>query len=205
MGVDTIFIIVIIIFSVIVHEVMHGVVADMLGDPTARYAGRLTINPIPHLDLVGSIIVPIVSSFAGFFFGWAKPVPVNPYNFRILRSVGEGLVAFAGPLSNLVIALIFGAFIRIGILPDMDSIFALIVIVNCSLFMLNMIPIPPLDGSKVLTALLPGSLQDSYLRFRSVVDQNIMIGFILVVIFVNIFSRPYASLVFSLAHLIAGI
>ena len=123
MGGDAVFIIVIIVFSVIVHEVMHGVAADWLGDPTARLAGRLTINPIPHIDIFGSIIVPILSSFTGTYFGWAKPVPVNPYNFRRLQRWGEAITAIAGPLSNLGLALLFGLLMRLGMAPELQLLF----------------------------------------------------------------------------------
>src|SRR5216683_3073877 len=118
MGLDTIFLIAVIIFSAIVHEVMHGVAADYLGDKTARYAGRLTLNPIPHLDMFGSILLPalLALSHSPFFFGWAKPVPYNPYNLRPGR-FSEAIVAGAGPASNLVIALLFGVIIRLGFLP----------------------------------------------------------------------------------------
>ena len=204
MGPDTLFVILTLIFSVIVHEVMHGVAADWLGDPTARYAGRLTINPIPHIDVIGSIIVPILSSFGGFFFGWAKPVPINPYNFRRLREWGEAITAAAGPLSNLALALIFGVLMRLGILPGLESLLMYIVAINCSLFMLNLIPIPPLDGSKILTALLPYPLRNSYLQLRAVLDANFFLGFFLVIIFVNVFGSEYSQLVFVLARTIAG-
>src|SRR3989344_7026652 len=107
----TILSITILILSVIIHEVSHGYMADCLGDPTARLQGRLTLNPIKHIDPVGSIIVPLITSLAGFTFGWAKPVPYNPYNLRNRRQ-GEFLIAIAGPLSNLLIALIFGTIIR---------------------------------------------------------------------------------------------
>ena len=121
--VDGIFVAVVIIFSVIIHEVMHGVVADRLGDPTARYAGRLTLNPLPHIDIVGSIIFPLLTVIAntGFFFGWAKPVPYNPYNFQRMRVWGEAFVAAAGPLSNLSIAIIFGLLIRLNVLPELQG------------------------------------------------------------------------------------
>ena len=97
--------------SVVIHEVAHGYTAELLGDPTARLQGRLTLNPIKHLDMVGSIIVPIITYISGgVIFGWAKPVPFNPYNLKN-RKWGEGLVALAGPLSNLCIALFFSEFL----------------------------------------------------------------------------------------------
>src|SRR6185369_12782937 len=110
---DQLFVVVIIIFSAVVHEVMHGVAADYLGDKAARYAGRLTLNPIPHLDMMGSILLPLffVLTNSPIFFGYAKPVPYNPYNLRPGR-FSEAMVAFAGPLSNIVIALLCGVLIR---------------------------------------------------------------------------------------------
>src|SRR3989338_241276 len=112
MELDIIFSILILILSVVVHEVSHGFAANYLGDPTARLAGRLTLNPIPHLDPIGSILIPLLLFFtkAGAMFGWAKPVPVNPYNLR--GKYGEAIVAAAGPLSNIVLAIVFGLLIR---------------------------------------------------------------------------------------------
>src|ERR1700722_18659718 len=101
--------IIVLAFSVIIHEISHGYVAEMLGDPTARLAGRLTLNPLKHIDPIGSIIVPILTSLAGFTFGWAKPVPFNPHNLKNPRS-GELLIALAGSASNFLIALVFGSF-----------------------------------------------------------------------------------------------
>jgi Zn-dependent protease len=109
----TILSIIILVFSIIVHEVAHGFMADWLGDPTARLQGRLTLNPIKHIDPVGSIIVPLITSLSGFTFGWAKPVIYNPYNLKNKRQ-GEFLIALAGPASNLVIAAIFGFIIRLN-------------------------------------------------------------------------------------------
>ena len=139
--------IVILIISVILHEVAHGYMADWLGDPTARLAGRLSLNPLKHIDPIGSILVPIVTSFAGFTFGWAKPVPYNPYNIVHNRRRAELLIALAGPASNLLIALIFGTLIRFGL---MYELFGYIVIINIVLAIFNLIPLPPLDGSKIL-------------------------------------------------------
>ena len=115
---DFIFIITILIFSVVLHEVSHGYMANYLGDPTARLAGRLTLNPLKHLDMMGSIIIPaiLIITGAGFIFGWAKPVPYNPYNLRKGGKWAEALVGGAGPAVNLLIALIFGLLIRFSIL-----------------------------------------------------------------------------------------
>lgn len=170
----TILSIVILIFSVILHEVAHGYMADWLGDPTARMAGRLTLNPLKHIDPIGSIIVPLITSMAGFTFGWAKPVPYNPYNLQKRRE-GELLIALAGPGSNLLIALIFGTLIRFG---AVNEVFVYIVVINIVLAIFNLIPLPPLDGSKVLYFFLP----NQYGRFRMTLERFAPI-FILVVVF----------------------
>ena len=159
--IDAIFAIAILIVSVVIHEVSHGYVADSLGDPTARYSGRLTLNPIKHLDLFGSILIPILTSLSGFTFGWAKPVPYNPYNLKNSRW-GELYVAAAGPISNIGIAVLFGLAIRFGIAYQLSvsaSFFALAVLIvqiNILLAVFNLVPIPPLDGSKIMFSLFPG-------------------------------------------------
>ncbi|MBX4200692.1 site-2 protease family protein [Candidatus Parcubacteria bacterium] len=155
----TVFSLIILLFSVIIHELAHGYVADSLGDPTAKYAGRLTLNPIPHLDLFGSVILPLllfISTGGGFVVGWAKPVPVNPYNFRD-QQWGSLKVAIAGPLTNFALALIFGIFVRFvpETLPALRDIFSLVVLINLGLGIFNLVPIPPLDGSWILFRFIP--------------------------------------------------
>jgi Zn-dependent protease len=206
---QAIILIVILIFSVVVHELMHGVVADKLGDPTARYAGRLTLNPLPHLDLWGSIIIPafLALSPSPFIFGWAKPVPYNPYNLRadgLFARFSEALVAFAGPASNLAIALLFGTLIRLGVAGAAEPIMFLIVFVNILLFVFNLIPIPPLDGSKVLEALLPRTLLPAYQSWRARLEMNPFIGMGIVLLFIILFGSQFGSFVFNLAALIVG-
>jgi Zn-dependent protease len=204
--VDSLFLVVIIMFSAIIHEVMHGVMADRLGDPTARYAGRLTLNPIPHLDPIGSIILPLTLALthAPIFFGWAKPVPYNPYNLRPGR-FSEALVAFAGPLSNLVIALIGGLVLRSGSFPSANDIVFLIVVVNSMLFIFNLIPVPPLDGSKVLQALLPSTLQGAYSQWRNRLEMNPFLGTGLVLLIIILLGDSFGALVYSFAYAIAGV
>lgn len=157
--INPIFSIAILIVSVVAHEVSHGYVADMLGDPTARLAGRLTLNPLKHIDPLGSIVVPILTSMAGFAFGWAKPVPYNPYNIQN-GNKGVAMVAAAGPLTNIFIATIFAVIIKTraleGLLPnEIISLLVYIVIINLVLAIFNITPIPPFDGSKILFSLLP--------------------------------------------------
>lgn len=159
MDIGFLFAIVVLIFSAVVHELSHGLSAYYLGDPTAKLAGRLTLNPLKHLEWLGSLFVPTISYLSfGFLFGWAKPVPYNPYNLRGGR-LAEAFVAFAGALSNMVIAIIFGLLIRfsgvLGIDPSLIQPFSLIVLINLVLAIFNLVPIPPLDGSKVLFNILP--------------------------------------------------
>lgn len=200
-----VFVAVVIILSVIIHEVMHGVAADMLGDPTARYAGRLTLNPIPHIDFFGSIVLPILSALSpgGFLFGWAKPVPYNPYNLRRAPYWGEAIVAITGPASNLALALIFGLLIRLQALPGVADLFMYVVAVNVSLMLLNLLPVPPLDGSKIFSAILPKSL--GYDRLREKMEYNPFLGFGLVILLIVVFGGAFGSASYTLARIIAGV
>ncbi len=202
---DIIFVIAVIMFSVIIHEVMHGVAADALGDPTARYAGRLTLNPVPHIDIFGSILLPILCALSpgGFIFGWAKPVPYNPYNLFRAPRWGEAIVAAAGPASNLAIALFAGLLIRTQLFPDIASVLMYIVAINISLMVLNLIPVPPLDGSKILSSILPKSFGYDALRDR--MEQNPFLGFGVVLLIIVIFGNAFGTLVYTIAHAISGI
>src|SRR3989338_2621215 len=152
MQLDIVFSIAILIMSVVIHEVSHGFAANYLGDPTARLEGRLSLNPISHLDPIGSVFVPVMLALlpGNLMFGWARPVPVNPYNLR--GKYAEAIVAAAGPLSNIALAVVFGLFIRFAaeaVPASSLHIAALVVIVNLVLAIFNLIPIPPLDGSKI--------------------------------------------------------
>lgn len=187
----------ILIMSVIAHELSHGYAAEFLGDPTARLAGRLTLNPLKHIDPFGSLIVPALSfAIGGFIFGWAKPVPYNPYNLRRGR-VGEAIVAGAGIFTNIMLALIFAFIIRFfG--ADLSSSFiqlaSIVVLTNIVLAIFNLIPIPPLDGSKILFAFLPFSL-------RSLEENLSRFGFpilIFVAFFLWQFVTPLIGLIFTL-------
>lgn len=154
---------IVLIFSAVLHEVAHGYVAEHLGDPTARNAGRLTLNPLVHLDPFGSVLMPLLLYFASggaFFFAAAKPVPYDPRNLKDPRT-GAAKIAVAGPATNLLLALAFGMFIRILIYFPVPNFFlvllAIIVYLNILLGLFNLVPIPPLDGSRILFALIPPS------------------------------------------------
>ncbi|MFC1580032.1 site-2 protease family protein [Thermodesulfobacteriota bacterium] len=168
-----------VLFSIIVHEVSHGWVAHRLGDDTAKRMGRLTLNPIPHLDPVGTVILPLILIIAGGpVFGWAKPVPFNPYNFNrnVNPKSGAMWVALAGPCSNLIIAFI-SSFLLVATLkyfaglPDIlffsiTQFAKALFIINLFLAALNLIPIPPLDGSKVLMRFLPDRYAPYFLQLE---------------------------------------
>lgn len=158
----TIFSLIVLLFSVIIHELAHGSVAYSMGDPTAKYAGRLTLNPLKHLDPLGSVILPLLLFISGssILIGWAKPVPINPYNFKD-QKWGALKVAIAGPATNFALAIFFGLLIRFlpasffVLIPGMFLIFSFIVQINIMLAIFNLLPIPPLDGSWILFSLLP--------------------------------------------------
>lgn len=199
-----VFQIAILIMSVVVHEASHGFTAYALGDPTAKYAGRLTLNPLHHLDMFGSVLVPLLTYFAGgFIFGWAKPVPYNPYNLRD-QKWGPGLVAAAGPLSNILLAVLFGLVIRAGDFfpPALASAFieiaVVIVLINLILAVFNCVPIPPLDGSKVLFAFLPYDWDTVRIFFEQY-------GFLLLLVFIFFFFRLLFPIITFLFRLLTGL
>lgn len=198
------------IFSIIVHEVSHGYAAEMLGDPTARLQGRLTLNPIPHIDPIGSILVPAILVFSGasFLFGWAKPVPYNPYNLKN-RKWGEAIVAGAGPAVNIFLALIFGLIIRFGInsLPEnFVTLASTVVLINILLAFFNLLPIPPLDGSKLLRAVLPYKANMAFQRFETLLMQGGLIMMILVFwLLMTIAGGPLIKSIFLIFELLTGI
>lgn len=184
--------IVILIMSVIIHEMAHGYAANWLGDPTARLMGRLSPNPLVHLDPMMSVILPglLLATGSPILFGAAKPVPYNPYNFTNQRW-GEAIVAFAGPLANFAIAGIFAVLVRLSDVLNLSDAFIQlaigVIMLNIFLAFFNLVPIPPLDGSKILPKFLPFGLRMKYERFRVYFEQNIALGFALVIILFMVF------------------
>lgn len=190
--------------AIILHEYAHGWTAYRLGDPTAKLSGRLTLNPISHIDPVGSVILPgilIFSYFAGFthhlfLFGWAKPVPVNFLKLRNPRR-DMMIVAAAGPFINIIIAVILAQMARMPVTADSPFLNVLLwaVELNLTLAVFNMIPIPPLDGSRIVTGLLPGPMAVIYNQFERY-------GIILVLILLQLgllsFIRPIVDFLSSL-------
>ena len=222
-GINFIFSIAILILSVVVHEVSHGYIAYLLGDPTAKRAGRLSMNPLKHLDLTGSFIVPLMLVLlkSSFVFGWAKPVPYNPYNLKN-QKWGPGLVAISGPLSNFLIAGVFGlvalflpldqtakteiglaavngaAIFGAGDAPALFYFSSMVVWINVFLGIFNFIPIPPLDGSKVLFSFLPYKWTNAQIFLEKY-------GFFILLFFLFSFSAVLLPVVFFLFRLFLGI
>jgi Zn-dependent protease len=195
--IDGIFYVSVLIMSVIIHEFAHGYSAYLLGDDTARLKGRLTLNPLKHLDPFGSVILPLILILlnTGFVIGWAKPVPYNPANVRKGR-LGNIIVSIAGIAANLAIAVIFSLLIRFAPIfgiPVYDQLIthpfykisSIIVLMNLVLALFNLIPIPPLDGSKILFSLLP-------IKYRHIENFLEKWGMILLVVFI-IFLWNYVS------------
>jgi Zn-dependent protease len=192
----TVITICILIMSVVLHELSHGYVAEFMGDPTPRLQGRLTVNPLKHLDPFGSVIVPLITYIAGgFTFGWAKPIEWNPYNVKN-RRLGEFLISLAGPASNILIALVFGLVIR-GAAPDFSPAFlgisAYIVAINITLAIFNLIPIPPLDGSKIFFSILPAK----YSHIRSGFERYSIFLVLILIFFLWRFVEPVIPFLFQ--------
>ena len=200
---------IILIVSIIAHEISHGYAADSLGDPTARLAGRLTLNPISHIDLMGSIIIPalLVLSGSSLLFGWAKPVPYNPYNLKN-RRWGETFVAGAGAATNLFLALLFGLLVRFGapfLSPEALSLAVTVTFINLFLGLFNLIPFPPLDGFTVLRSALPWHLSARLVQFERRIQSAGMLSLIVfLIIFSYLFVGPFYNLVLFLFRLITG-
>jgi len=192
----TVFFIVVIVFSAIIHEYSHGWMANQLGDQTAKYAGRLTLNPLKHIDPIGSILLPILLIPTGFLFAYAKPVPYNPYNLRD-QKWGSLKVALAGPISNLILAALFGLTVQFMPVGPMTEFLYIIVYANVLLGVFNLVPIPPLDGSKVLFTFLPASA----VRLRQILQQY---GFLILLVFIMTFAHLLTPVIQFLVNLFVG-
>jgi Zn-dependent protease len=193
---SNIFLYIVIVVSATFHEYMHGWMAYRLGDPTAKNEGRLTLNPLAHIDPIGTVLLPILFMFSGGgFIGWAKPVPYNPHFLRDPK-YGSLKVAAAGPGANLVIAVFLGLLFRLGgIIPAVGALggeffflLAIIIYVNISLMLFNLIPLPPLDGSKIFADLFPR-------QWRAVMSMGFF-GVLLALFIAFYFLGPLASLIF---------
>ena len=200
-----IYALVVLLFSAILHEISHGFSAKLQGDGTAEAAGRLTLNPLPHLDPFGSIILPFLLALPALFgapviiIGWAKPVPFNPANLKN-KKWGPALVALAGPSANVLLAVFFGLLLRffdLSFLPSLGFFIAIIVWINLLLAVFNLIPIPPLDGSKILFSILPYSWRDFEFQLERY-------GFFLILLFVFFGFGLILPLIFWLFGVITG-
>ena len=206
--IDGIFYVIILIMSVVIHEFAHGYSAYLLGDNTARLSGRLTLNPLKHLDPFGSFILPLllIISKAGFVIGWARPVPYNPNNLKSGRR-GTFIVSISGILANISIAIIFGLLIRFAPALGLPSysqalpfyrITTTIVFTNLVLALFNIIPIPPLDGSKILFSILPHS-------FRFIEDFLEQWGMFILLFFIIFLWSTFSPIIYIAFTFITGI
>ena len=192
-----------VLFSIVLHEVSHGFMALNLGDRTAKDLGRLTLNPIKHLDLLGSIILPLLTFFVGgFIFGYAKPVPYNPYNLRD-KKYGPAKVAMAGPLTNISLAVLFGLVLRflpssgLPVSVQFVDLLQFIVLINLVLAVFNLMPIPPLDGHWLVLTFVP----DRYFQFKQAYARS---GWLVFIIFLLFGFALILPIVFWLFKLIVG-
>jgi Zn-dependent protease len=200
---EGIFIVVVFVYSVVIHEVSHGAVAYALGDDTAKNLGRLTLNPFKHLDIFGSVLLPLflIIVKAPFVFGYAKPVPYNPLNLRD-QKYGPAKVAFAGPAANLALAALFGIILRL-LPPSLEiqalpALLSFIVQINLLLAIFNLMPISPLDGHWLLLTFLP----DRFASFKLFILRYNLIIFIIFLFF--IFPLIYQHLIYPLFRVIVG-
>lgn len=190
-------------FTIILHEVAHGWMADRLGDPTARLSGRLTLNPIPHIDFFGSVLLPflLITIHSPFIFGWAKPVPIDPYNLKNPKK-DSATISLAGPLANIIFAIILSVVYRF--VPDqiISGLILLIIKFNIALAVFNLIPVYPLDGKGVLTGILPDKAAREFDYFMNKFGL-IILAFIILPIFggislISYFLYPIISFILNI-------
>jgi len=201
------------LFAITVHEVAHGYMAYLLGDKTARILGRLTLNPAKHIDVFGTIVVPLILlSFGGVIIGWAKPVPINSRNLNRPRR-DLALIAAAGPLANLVMAFFWAGIAKLAMLllaPDFSGFLAIYMMagagigINLMLLVLNLLPIPPLDGGHIIASLLPPSIAFYYERF----DQRIVFLVLLILVslgVINFIMQPVVNFLVAVINIMFGL
>ncbi|MGC9049025.1 MAG: site-2 protease family protein [Patescibacteria group bacterium] len=194
--INLIFFFFVIIPSAIIHEFSHAWMAYFLGDDTAKRFGRLTLNPLAHIDLFGTILMPIFLSLISggtFLFAYAKPVPFNPYNLRN-QKYGPALVGAAGPLANLLVAIIFGLMVRFLPISNFTFFLSIIVYANILLMVFNLIPIPPLDGSRILDAFL----SERWFGLKNFLERNGFLILLFFLFFAFAIIQPIISLIFKL-------
>lgn len=197
------------VLSIIAHEVAHGYAADSLGDRTPRMAGRLTLNPFAHIDLLGSVLIPalLVLSNSSMLFGWAKPVPYNPYNLKNQRW-GDAMVAVAGSATNIALALIFAGVARFASAEGMTaaaSFAAVIVFVNLFLGLFNLIPFPPMDGFTVLRGILPNRFSYGLIAFENRIRSLGVVALIgVLLVFSFVLAGPFFGFVSYLWRILIG-
>jgi Zn-dependent protease len=194
---ETIFILIVLYFSIVIHEIAHGSCALILGDDTAKREGRLTLNPIAHIDPIGTILLPLILFILNLpVFGWARPVPVNPYNFKD-RKKGIILVSLAGPLTNLLIAIFFSLLAGFNFPRATIEFFEIISVYNFSWAFFNLLPFPPLDGFHILYQILPD-------RFFQIKFFLLQYGFLILLVLIFFGLNPIFSFSEFLFNLISN-
>lgn len=186
----------ILIVSIVAHEVAHGLAALWQGDRTAKDQGRLTLNPLAHIDPMGSVFIPLFMFIIGspFIFGWAKPVPINPYNFKNLK-YGEAMVAFAGPFINIIFIITFSVILHFVPMNEVYvGIAQMIILINIVLALFNLMPIPPLDGSKILFSIIP----QRFYRVRQYLEAKSFLFWMIVIVLIWVVFEPLVYWIFSL-------
>jgi len=191
---EYVFLIISLLIAITIHEASHAYVAMILGDPTAKMKGRVTLNPMKHLDPIGTLMI-LMTFVSGFGIGWGKPVPINPYNFKDYKK-GEALVSLAGPMSNFTMALLTSLFLKSSliILPEfLINFFYIFIMLNIGLMCFNLIPIPPLDGSKLLFLFIP----DNKSNLRFVLEKKGPVILLVVILLGQFLRIPVLSFILS--------
>ncbi|NCT02088.1 site-2 protease family protein [Candidatus Parcubacteria bacterium] len=205
---SNIFLVVILIISFMIRNIVYGYVADWLGDPTARLSGRITANPLSHIDPLGTVIIPGILIFTGtgIVIGWPKPVPYNKYNFTN-QKWGEVLVGVSGSLANLTLAVIFALIIRFapGISFSFVDLAVDVILLNLFLAFFNLIPIPPLDGSKILANILPFNLSYKYSQFIQSMERRPFLSMVIILfVFMFFIGGPFFVSMLYLGSFLTG-